>query len=130
MYLDLLKYIFKGLPTVKIRRSALEPFIRVMLYFSLPCLGLLIFAPENLQIPFLYLAAIPVALFSVISIYCMFFDRARFHTEEFLERKHQLEISESKREGLLIESDELINVIDTEPNKKALSDDVKEDPNG
>ena len=130
MYQNLLKNLFEGLNTIKIRRSALDPIIRAMLYFSLPCLGLLILAPEKIQILYFCLAATPVALFFIISMVFLFCDRNRFHTEEFLKEKHELEIAQSKNEGLSKKAEELKNTMDTEPSKKVLADKKKEDLNG
>lgn len=121
-----MKGLFQGLSTAKIRRSALSPFLTSCLYITVPCIFSLAIIPEKLQLYVFFLALSPVALFSIISIFLLFVDRDRLHTEEHLERKHAMEIVESKSEGLLLESVDLVNMVNPEPSQKALPNDSEE----
>ena len=41
-----------------------------------------------------------------------------------------MEIAENKSDGLLIEADDLVNILNPEPNKKALPHDINGNSNG
>ena len=86
---------------------------------TVPCILSLAFIPEKLQVYVFFLAIAPVALFIFVSLILLFFDRDRLHTEEHLERRHAMEIVESKSEGLLVEDVDLVNILNPEPSTKA-----------
>lgn len=121
-----MKGLFQGLSTARIRRSALSPFVTSCLYITVPCALSLAIIPEKLQFWVFLLSASPVVLLFIISIYLLFFDRDRLHTEEHLERKHAMEIVESKSEGLILEAIDLVNMVNPEPSRKALPHDKEE----
>lgn len=123
---DGMKGLFQGLSTAKVRRSALSPISQLCLYVTVPCILSLAIIPEKLQIYVFFLATIPLALFVVVSIYLLLFDRDRLHTEEFLEKKQAMEIVESKSQGLMVKEVDLVNIINPDPSPKALSSEIEE----
>jgi len=127
-----LKVLFQGLATVKIRRSALTPFLSACLYVTVPCFVLALFCPEPLRYWVLGFGAIPLILFAVASIFLLVCDRDRLHTEEYLERKHALEIVETKGRGMLISPVDLVNIVNPQPetNKLSAGSQQREVPNG
>ena len=121
-----MKGLFQGLSTAKIRRSALSPFLTACLYITVPCILGLSIIPEKLQFYVFLLASSPIVLLFIVSIFLLLFDRKRLHTEEHLERKHAMEIVESKSDGLVIEAIDLVNMVNPEPSPKALPHDSEE----
>ena len=116
-----LKALFQGLATVKIRRSALAPFLSACLYITVPCFIIASFCPEPLRYWVLGLGAIPLILFAVASMFLLVCDRDRLHTEEYLERRHALEIVETKGRGMLISPIDLVNMVNPQPETKKLN---------
>ena len=127
---DFVKGLFQGLSTAKVRRSALAPFSTASLYITVPCVVSLAFVPEPLQVLVFGLAAAPVALLSIGSLFLLFFDRERLHTEEYLERKHAMEIVESKSDGVMLEASDLVNMVNPDHSPKALPSSEEEKSNG
>ena len=123
---NFMKGLFQGLSTAKVRRSALAPFLTSCLYITVPCLLSLAIIPEKLQYYVFSLAIVPVALFAIISLHLLFFDRDRLHTEEYLEKKHAMEIVESKSEGLTLKANDLVNMVNPEPLMKTIPHDAEE----
>ena len=117
---NFMRGLFQGLSTAKVRRSALAPFSTSCLYITVPCILSLCIIPERLQFYVFFLAIAPVALFGIISLFLLFFDRDRLHTEEYLEKKHAMEIVESKSEGVVLKANDLVNMVNPEPSSKKL----------
>jgi hypothetical protein len=113
---------FRGLASVKIRRSALAPFLSYCLYVSLPCFVISMSSAPPLQYIILAFAAIPVLLFVIASLFLLFWDRDRLHTEEHLERKHALEIVEAKGQGLPLNPVDLVHVMNPYPEISKIPD--------
>lgn len=113
-----LKALFQGLATVKIRRSALTPFLTSCIFLTVPCFVIASFCPETLRYWVLGLGAIPLVLFAVASMFLLFCDRDRLHTEEYLERRHALEIVEAKGQGVLFTPVDLVNMVNPHPETK------------
>ena len=116
-----LKALFEGLATAKIRRSAMAPFLTACLFVTIPCFVIAVFAAEPLRYWILGLGAIPLIVFAIASIFLLLFDRDRLHTEEHLERKQALEIVEAKGRGMVLAAVDIVNMINPEPEKKKLS---------
>jgi hypothetical protein len=127
-----LKALFEGLATVKIRRSALAPFLSACLFVTIPCFVIGAFCTEPLRYYVVGLGAVPLLLFAVASMYLLFADRDRLHTEEHLERRQALEIVETKGRGLVLTAVDIVNMVNPEPERKKLTDGSQRDeaPNG
>jgi hypothetical protein len=122
-----LKALFQGLATVKIRRSALAPFLSACLYVTVPCFLIAILCPDPLRYCIVGLGSIPLLLFGVASLFLLFRDRDRLHTEEYLERRHALEIVEAKGQGMLLSSVDLVNMVNPQPDRKKLPTGAQEE---
>jgi len=121
-----MKGLFEGLATAKVRRSALSPFAMPCLYITIPLVLSLAIIPESLQLYVFLLAIAPVALFAIVALFLLVFDRDRLHTEEHLERRQAMEIVESKSEGLIIEAIDLVDMVNPDPSPKSLLGNSKE----
>ncbi|MGZ0708065.1 hypothetical protein ACWPKO_06975 [Coraliomargarita sp. W4R53] len=119
------KGLFQGLSSAKIKRSALSAFTTSCLYVTVPCVFMLSFLPEKMQYPVFALAVTPVAVFTIVGLFLLFFDRDRLQTEEHLERKHAMEIVEMKGEGVSVKPVDLVNMVSPERSQKAIKQDKK-----
>lgn len=113
-----LRAFFQGLSTVKIRRTALTPFLSACMFISVPCFVIAGFCSSPLCYWVLGLGGIPLALFAVASMFLLVFDRDRLHTEEHLERRHALDIVETKGEGIMLSPVDLVNMVNPQPETK------------
>ncbi len=113
--LGFLKLLVQGIATIKIRRSALAPFLMACFFITVPSWVIAAYLPEPLRYWVVGLGAIPLILFAVASLFLLFWDRDRLHTEEHLERKRALEIVETKGKRMLIEADDLVDMVNPHP---------------
>lgn len=59
-------------------------------------------------------------MFGVASLFLLFFDRERLHTEEYLERRQAMEIVETKTQGVILSPVDLVNMVNPSPEAKRL----------
>ncbi len=120
----LIKSLFQGLSTIKIKRSALSPLLQLCLTVTLPCVILALLGAWFELLPIAYyifgLGAIPVVLYLMTTIFLLIFDRDRLHTEEHLERMSAMQIVEAKGQGLIMDPIDLVNIVNPTPTPKKL----------
>jgi len=116
-----MKGLFQGLSIVKIRRSALSPFLNACLFITIPCCIIAALCPVPLRYWVFSSAAVPLVLFSIASIFLLVVDRDRLHTEEHLERRQAMEIVEAKGQGVMVSPVDLVNMVNPSPGPKQLS---------
>ena len=117
-----LRALYRGLAEVKIRRSALAPFLTACVFVSIPCFVIAAFSTGDFQLWILCVGVLPLGLFAVASLFLLLFDRERLHTEEHLERRQALDIVESKSQGVLLGAVDLANMVNPVPELKKLPD--------
>jgi len=110
-----LKGLFQGLSTVRIRRSALAPFLWACLFISVPCYLIASLAISPICYWIFGVGSVPIAVFMIAGLFLLLFDRDRLHSEEHLERKHAMEIVEAKGQGLIVSPVDLANMVNPAP---------------
>lgn len=112
--------LYRGLSTVKIKRSALAPFSQACALVSVPCFVLATFASTAIAHWLVIAGFVPLALFSVASLVFVTCDRDRLHTEEHLERRQAMDIVESKGQGILLGAGDLVDIVNPDDNRRKL----------
>lgn len=117
---SLIRGLYQGLSVVKIRRSALSPFLTACLLVSIPCFFIGVFCRAEYAKMIFFVGTIPLALFAFAALFLLFFDRERLHSEEHLEKKQALEIVETKTHGLQLNPVDLVDIVNPAPDMKKL----------